>query len=171
MEFLRMRVLHWLYQLHVDYKYVHHTVTYYKVNRCLARYSLRATTTSQPTSRAPQNEQKCQFRNPPGHQKNDPEWQQTRSGPELRRNGRFYVWLKSGFLPKNGFWPKKITQNDILGDVYLGKGNFFLWTTFSGCGQNMVSIKKRVFLWAHLGFWPKNPIFAIWPQFCSMTLL
>merc|ERR1711952_66415 len=35
------------------------------------------------------------------------EGQRTRSGPELRRNGRFYIWPKSGFWPKNGFYPKK----------------------------------------------------------------
>ena len=45
--------------------------------------------------------------NRPGHQKNDPEGQRTRSGPELRRNGRFYVRPKSGFWPKNGSYPKK----------------------------------------------------------------
>ena len=45
--------------------------------------------------------------NHPGYQKNDPEGQRTRSGPELRRNGRFYVRPKSGFWPKNGqIWPK-----------------------------------------------------------------
>ena len=33
-----------------------------------------------------------------GPSKNDPEGQRTRSGPELRRNGRFYVRPKSGFL-------------------------------------------------------------------------
>ena len=38
---------------------------------------------------------------------NDPEGQRTRSGPELRRNGRFYVRPKSGFWPKNGSYPKK----------------------------------------------------------------
>ena len=30
----------------------HHVYFYYKVNRCLARYSLRATTTNRPTNRA-----------------------------------------------------------------------------------------------------------------------
>ena len=42
-----------------------------------------------------------------GSSKNDPEGQRTRSGPELRRNGRFYVRPKSGFWPKNGSYPKK----------------------------------------------------------------
>ena len=40
-------------------------VIFYKMNRCLARYSPRATTTNQPTNRAPNglahNDQKCQF--------------------------------------------------------------------------------------------------------------
>ena len=43
--------------------------------------------------------------------KNDPEWQRTRYGQELRRNGRFYVRPKSVFLAKNGFLPKKIPKN------------------------------------------------------------
>ena len=43
--------------------------------------------------------------NRPGHQKNDPEGHRTWSGPELRRNGRFYIRPKSGFWPKNGFYP------------------------------------------------------------------
>ena len=38
--------------------------------------------------------------------------------------------------------PKKITQNNILGDDYLGKGNFFSLNNFSGCGQNMARVKK-----------------------------
>ena len=32
--------------------------------------------------------------------------QRTRSGSELRRNGRFYVRPETGFGPKNGFYPK-----------------------------------------------------------------
>ena len=36
-----------------DGRVVEHLELYYKENRCLARYSPRATTTSQPTNRAP----------------------------------------------------------------------------------------------------------------------
>ena len=85
------------------------------------------------------------------------------------------VWQKSDFLAKNwNFGPKKREpllysnhvlattrkscskkkvafaqiikgENVILGDNYLDKGNFFLWTTFSVRGQNMFSSKKWVF--------------------------
>ena len=47
-----------------------------------------------------------------------------------------------GFLALKWVLTQKITQNDILGDNHLGKGNFFLWTTFSGRGQNMVRVQK-----------------------------
>ena len=45
--------------------------------------------------------------NCPGHLKNDPEWQQTRSLLELRRKGSFYVKPKSGLFAKTGV----LTQN------------------------------------------------------------
>ena len=49
-----------------------------------------------------------------------------------------WFWLKMHFNPKN-------TQN-FLRDWYLfGKRDFFLWTTFSGRGQNMVRVKKWAF--------------------------
>ena len=68
------------------------------------------------------------------------------------------------FLPKNGLYPQKITQNDILGDNFLGKGNFFLWTTFSGRGQNMVRVQK----WPpFLG--PKFQFLAKKSNFCHTT--
>ena len=57
--------------------------------------------------------------------KNDPEGQRTRSGPELRRNGRFYVRPKKLFLASKWVLPQKITQNEIFPLDYLGKGYFF----------------------------------------------
>ena len=105
------------------------------------------------------------------------------------------VWQKSDFLAKNwNFGPKKrrsliginhvlattgksfskkivefaqiiINQNIILGDNYLGKGNFFLWTTFSGRGRNMVSIKK-CFFWG-----PKSRFLVQKSNFCHTTTI
>ena len=55
---------------------------------------------------------------------------------------------------------------------YLGKGNFFLLTTFPGRGRNMVRIKKWVFF-----FGPKFSVFGpkirflIWDRdFCQWTV-
>ena len=65
-----------------------------------------------------------------------------------------------------------ITQNDISHLDYLGKGTFFLWTTFSGCGQNMVNLKKWVFFGPKISvfgpkirFLPYDPNFGQWPIF------
>ena len=53
--------------------------------------------------------------------------------------GRKVVFgLKMGLTPKNH--PKWHFPLD-----YLGKGTFFLWTTFSGRGQNMVNLKSEFF--------------------------
>ena len=49
-------------------------------------------------------------------------------------------------LAKNAFYPKKTPKISYETDFYLGKGNFILWKTFSGRGQNMLRIKKWVFL-------------------------
>merc|ERR1711940_133314 len=92
--------------------------------------------------------------NRPGNQKNDPEGQRTRSGPESRRNGRFYVRPKSGFWPKNGSYPKKSPKMTFSPFIIWAKGPFFF----------------EQFFWApNFSFWPKNPIFAIRPQFSLMT--
>merc|ERR1711940_388722 len=63
--------------------------------------------------------------NRPDHQKNDPEGQRTRSGPESRRNGHFYVWPKSGFWPKNGFYPKKSPKMTFPPLIIWAKETFF----------------------------------------------
>ena len=69
--------------------------------------------------------------------------------------------------------PQKITQNDISPLDYLGKGTFFLWTTFSGRGQNMVRIKKcmpffgpKISVFGQkIQFLPYHPNFRWWPIF------
>ena len=60
--------------------------------------------------------------------KNEPQWQRTWSRPELRRNGRFYIWLESGVFGKNPFFflqkrhPKSAKRLISIGE----KGTFFL---------------------------------------------
>ena len=61
--------------------------------------------------------------------------------------------------------PQKITQNDISPLDYLGKGTFFLWTTFSGRGQNMVSPKKWLFLGPKSRFLVQKSNFGHIPNF------
>merc|ERR1712016_67313 len=68
---------------------------------------------------------------PSGPSKNDPEGQQTRSGPELRRNGHFYVRPKSGFWPKNGLYPKKSPKMTFSPLIIWAKGPFFFEQLFS----------------------------------------
>ena len=81
--------------------------------------------------------------------------------------GRKVVFgLKMGLTPKNH--PKWHFPLD-----YLGKGNFFLWSTFSGRGQNMVRVQKcLLFFWPKISvfgpkiqFLPYHPNFRWWPIF------
>merc|ERR1712147_228522 len=65
-----------------------------------------------------------------GPSKNDPEGQRTRSGPELRRNGRFYVRPKSVFWPKNGSYPKKSPKMTFSPLIIWAKGLFFFEQLF-----------------------------------------
>merc|ERR1711923_589972 len=65
-----------------------------------------------------------------GPSKNDPEGQRTRSGPELRRNGRFYVRPKSGFWPKNGSYPKKSPKMTFSPLIIWAKVLFFFEQLF-----------------------------------------
>merc|ERR1712147_224237 len=102
--------------------------------------------------------------NRPGHQKNDPEGQRTRSGLESRRNGRFYIRPKSGFWPKNGSYPKKSPKMTFPPLIIWAKGPFFF--------EQLFSVVARTWLGAKSGtsfFGPKFPIFAIRPQFSLMT--
>merc|ERR1711952_343446 len=108
--------------------------------------------------------------NRPGHQKNDPEGQRTRSGPELRRNRRFYVRPKSGFWPKNGSYPKKSPKMTFPPLIIWAKALFFFEHFFPVVARTWFALRSELFFWAqNLGFWSKNPIFAIRPQFWSMT--
>ena len=66
------------------------------------------------------------------------------------------------------FWPKNLDtwgqKSIILGDNYLGKGNFFLRTYFPSRGQNMVRVQKcMVFFWPKIWFWAKKS------EFCHTT--
>ena len=65
-----------------------------------------------------------------GPSKNDIEGQRTRSGPESRRNGRFYVRPKSGFWPKNGSYPKKSPKMTFSPLIIWAKGPFFFEQLF-----------------------------------------
>ena len=49
--------------------------------------------------------------------------------------------------------------------TYLGIGNFFLWTIFSGRGHNMVRVQK----WLLFFFSPKFQFLAHKSEFCHMT--
>ena len=75
-------------------------------------------------------------------------------------------------LAKNAFYPKKHPKFVKRLISILDKGYFFLLTTFSGRGRNMIRGKKCVFFFGPKSrFWPKNPIFAMRPQFWSTVRL
>merc|ERR1711978_94640 len=80
--------------------------------------------------------------NRPDHQKNDPEGQRTRSGPELRRNGRFYVWPKSGFWPKNGSYPKKSPKMTFSPLIIWAKATFFFEQLFPVVARTWLEYKS-----------------------------
>merc|ERR1711952_338768 len=108
--------------------------------------------------------------NRPGHQKNDIEGQRTRSGPELRRNGRFYVRPKSGFWPKNGFYSKKSPKMTFPPLIIWAKTTFFFEQLFPVVARTWLGEKSVcLFLGPKFRFLAKNPIFAKRPQFSLMT--
>merc|ERR1711872_884150 len=80
--------------------------------------------------------------NRPGHQKNDIEGQRTRSGPESRRNGRFYVRPKSGFWPKNGPYPKKSPKMTFSPLIIWAKGPFFFEQLFPVVARTWLGLKS-----------------------------
>merc|ERR1712012_918728 len=102
--------------------------------------------------------------NRPGHQKNDPEGQRTRSGPELRKNGRFYVRPKSGFWPKNGSYPKKSPKMTFPPLIIWAKGPFFFEQLFSVVARTWLGLKSVCLF---LG--PKFQFFAKKSDFCHTT--
>ena len=111
---------------------------YYKVNRCFARYSPRATTTSQPTNRA-QNE--------PAMDKN------ANFGLNLVVFGQKFLFL----LEKLKVFTH-ITENPPRHLVHIG-----FW---SGIGQNMQKMAifgpkwPKMQIWTNFGhFWAKKPNF------------
>ena len=101
---------------------------------------------------------------PAGHQKNDPEGQRTRSGPELRRNGRFYVRLKSVFWPKNGSYPKKSPKMTFSPLIIWAKATFFLEQLFPVVARTWLGYKSEC-----LFFGPKFQFLAQKSNFCHTT--
>ena len=85
---------------------------------------------------------------PSGPSKNDPKGQRTRSGPESRRNGRFYVRPKSGFWPKNGSYPKKSPKMTFSPLIIWAKATFFFEQLFPVVVRTWLG-SRSVF------FWPK----------------
>ena len=77
--------------------------------------------------------------------KNDPEGQRTRSGPELRRNGRFYVRPKSGFWPKNGSYPKKSPKMTFPPLIIWAKATFFFEQLFPGVARTWWTWRSEPF--------------------------
>merc|ERR1711978_807170 len=102
--------------------------------------------------------------NCPGHQKNDPEGQRTRSGPELRRNRRFYVRPKSGFWPKNGSYPKKSPEMTFSPLIIWAKGPFFFEQLFPVVARTWLGLKSEC-----LFFCPKFWFLAQKSDFCHTT--
>merc|ERR1711940_212315 len=102
--------------------------------------------------------------NRPGHQKNDPEGQRTRFGPELRRNGRFYVRLKSGFWPKNGFYPKKSPKMTFPPLIIWAKATFFFDKLFPVVARTWLGYRSGT---SFLG--PKFRFLVQKSDFCHTT--
>ena len=68
--------------------------------------------------------------------------QRTRSGSELRRNGRFYVRPKSGFWPKNGSYPKKSPKMTFSPLIIWAKALFFFEQLFSVVARTWLEYKS-----------------------------
>merc|ERR1711873_58109 len=102
--------------------------------------------------------------NHPGHQKNDPEGQRTRSGPELRRNGHFYVRPKSGFWPKNGSYPKKSPKMTFSPLIIWEKATFFFEQLFSVVARTWLELKSDSLFSS-----PKFQFLAKKSDFCHTT--
>ena len=98
------------------------------------------------------------------NQKNDPEGQRTRSGPELQRNGRFYVRPKSGFWPKNGFYPKKSPKMIFPTLIIWAKALFFFEQLFPVLARTWFARRSESFF---LG--PKSRFLVQKSDFCHTT--
>ena len=80
------------------------------------------------------------------------------------------IWQKSDFLAKNrNFGPKK--RRSLFSPWLFGQRQLFsLNNFFRSWPEHGESPKVTAFFLAqNFGFWPKNPIFAIRPQFSLMT--
>ena len=90
------------------------------------------------------------------HKRNDPQWQRSWSGPELRRNGRFNVRPKSVFWPKKRFFPKKHPKFATGLIFILEKGPFLFAQLFPKVARTWLELRSALFLARNLGFWPKK---------------
>ena len=85
----------------------------------------------------------------------------------ITENRRFHVRPKSGFWPKNGSYPKKSPKMTFSPLIIWAKALFFFEQLFPVVARTWLGEKSDSFF---LGpKFPKNPIFAIRPQFWSMT--
>ena len=64
------------------------------------------------------------------------------SGPELQRNGRFYVRPKSGFWPKNGSYPKKSPKMTFPPLIIWAKALFFFEQLFPVVARTWLESKS-----------------------------
>merc|ERR1712107_548302 len=85
-------------------------------------------------------------------------------GPELRRNRRFYVRLKSGFGPKNGFYPKKSPKMTFSPLIIWAKATFFFEQLFPVMARTWLEYKSD-----SLFFGPKFRFLAKKSTFCHTT--
>merc|ERR1712012_1526101 len=86
------------------------------------------------------------------------------SGPELRRNGRFYVRPKSGFWPKNGSYPKKSPKMTFSPLIIWAKATFFFEQLFSVVARTWLGLKSECPF-----FCPKFWFLAQKSNFCHTT--
>ena len=96
--------------------------------------------------------------------KYDPEGQRTRSRPELRRNGRFYVRPKSRFWPKNWSYPKKSPKMTFLSLFIWAKALFFFEQLFLVVARTWIGSQSGTLF---LG--PKFRFLVQKSDFCHMT--
>ena len=77
---------------------------------------------------------------------------------------KVFFWLKTGFNPKNH--PIFLKRQIFI----WAKATFFFEQLFPVVARTWLEYRSGFFFGAgNLGFWPKNPFFAIRPQFWLMT--
>ena len=102
------------------------------------------------------------WRNRPGHQKNDTQWEQTRAGI-MEKRPFFTFGQKVFFLAKNAFFPKKHPKFLKRLIFILEKGTFFF--------EQLFLVLARTRLESRCGFilGPKSGFLAWKSDFCHMT--